>query len=202
MSEILSPSEITRILGCELSFLEDFKEELKLVIGAALGNEALSILTDIAKMSEENEGIAEIPVNIKVICRQKHSDFKVTGTIDYERKFKHKAKLEELSINFNQPDLPFGKAPDMEEEGEYEKENPQANNEDIYNRAIDLIGDLEEPKLSTAILKEKLHISFKRAAVIVTMLEDRGVLGPEENGTHEVRDELLKSNKQKDLAEV
>ena len=198
MSETLPPNEIVKSIGCELRFIEDFKAELKLALEAAVGNEGQDILSEIARMAKENKGIAELPITIKVVCRLKHSQFKVTGTIAYERKYRNKNKLEELSVDFRQPDLPFGKAPEPGQEGEYEKENPKATDEDIYNLAIDLIAGQDEPKISTAKLKDGLKISFERAARIITMLEKDGTIGPEENGSHEVIADLLRPKKQKE----
>ncbi len=52
------------------------------------------------------------------------------------------------------------------------------DNDELYERAKDIV--LEAKKASTSFLQRKLHIGYARAARLVDMLEERGVVGPGE----------------------
>jgi S-DNA-T family DNA segregation ATPase FtsK/SpoIIIE len=66
------------------------------------------------------------------------------------------------------------------EEGEEGEEGDLGDDEQLYNEAIEVLKATK--RASTSMLQRKLKIGYNRAARIVEIMEERGVVGPE-NGS-------------------
>jgi len=186
---MLSIQKIQEGLNCPSEFFEDFKNEVSLHVSHLLSNNSQAILSELAKLAAENGGIAELPINIKLPIKLNGSKFSVTGQASFERKYKQTVKMDDLQIDFNQPDLPFGVVPDSEKPGDNEKLKVNV----LYDMAIDKISEFD--KCSVPFLSTELKISFKRAAKVVDALEESGVIGPQrDDNTHEIISKLLKGD--------
>ena len=73
------------------------------------------------------------------------------------------------------------------------------NSEDdpLYNEIVDFA--IETGKVSASLLQRRFRLGYNRAARIVDLLEERGVIGPQ-NGS-KPREVLIKMDKQEDTEE-
>ena len=66
--------------------------------------------------------------------------------------------------------------------------NPNPDEDDLYQTAVDMVRRLE--KASISLLQRRLRIGYTRAARLVDMMEERGVVGPPKEGSSKPRDVL------------
>jgi S-DNA-T family DNA segregation ATPase FtsK/SpoIIIE len=80
------------------------------------------------------------------------------------------------------PNIPLKQKPIWEEAGE------GANKDPVYDEAVDLIR--RQGRASVSMLQRRMRIGYTRAARLIEMMEDAGVIGPPEGGaqTREVLD--------------
>ncbi len=66
--------------------------------------------------------------------------------------------------------------------------NPSADEDELYQTAVDMVRRLD--KASISLLQRRLRIGYTRAARLVDMMEERGVVGPPKEGSSKPRDVL------------
>ena len=66
--------------------------------------------------------------------------------------------------------------------------NPNPAEDELYQTAVDMVRRLE--KASISLLQRRLRIGYTRAARLVDMMEERGVVGPPKEGSSKPRDVL------------
>ena len=66
--------------------------------------------------------------------------------------------------------------------------NPNPEEDELYQTAVDMVRRLE--KASVSLLQRRLRIGYTRAARLVDMMEERGVVGPPKEGSSKPRDVL------------
>ncbi len=66
--------------------------------------------------------------------------------------------------------------------------NPNPDEDELYQTAVDMVRRLE--KASISLLQRRLRIGYTRAARLVDMMEERGVVGPPKEGSSKPRDVL------------
>jgi len=66
--------------------------------------------------------------------------------------------------------------------------NPNPDEDELYQTAVDMVRRLE--KASISLLQRRLRIGYTRAARLVDMMEERGVVGPPKDGSSKPRDVL------------
>src|SRR6202044_1331681 len=71
-------------------------------------------------------------------------------------------------------------ASEDDEEGEEGDDGDLGSDEDLYAKAIDVLKSTR--RASTSMLQGRLRIGYNRAARIMEMMEEKGVVGPE-NGS-------------------
>ena len=69
---------------------------------------------------------------------------------------------------------------DEDEEGEDGEEDDLGDDEELFQQAMDVLRSTR--RASTSMLQRKLRIGYNRAARIVEIMEERGIVGPE-NGS-------------------
>jgi S-DNA-T family DNA segregation ATPase FtsK/SpoIIIE len=69
---------------------------------------------------------------------------------------------------------------DEDEEGEEGEEGDMGSDEELYSRALDVLKSTR--RASTSMLQRRLRIGYNRAARIMEMMEEKGIVGPE-NGS-------------------
>ena len=67
-----------------------------------------------------------------------------------------------------------------EEEGDEEGNEEEGSDEELYSRALDVLKSTR--RASTSMLQRRLRIGYNRAARIMEMMEEKGIVGPE-NGS-------------------
>ncbi len=88
----------------------------------------------------------------------------------------HKERLRDeidLSMNNNDTDVIFESTIDLDSD---EDGNDTDDDDDLYEEARELV--INSKKASTSYLQRKFKIGYSRAASIIDMLEERGVVGP------------------------
>jgi S-DNA-T family DNA segregation ATPase FtsK/SpoIIIE len=71
-------------------------------------------------------------------------------------------------------------ARDDDEEGEFGEEGEMGDDEDLYQQALEVLRATR--RASTSMLQRRLRIGYNRAARIMELMEEKGVVGPE-NGS-------------------
>ena len=66
--------------------------------------------------------------------------------------------------------------------------NPNPDEDELYQTAVDMVRRLD--KASVSLLQRRLRIGYTRAARLVDMMEERGVVGPPKEGSSKPRDVL------------
>ena len=66
--------------------------------------------------------------------------------------------------------------------------NPDPQEDELYQTAVDMVRRLD--KASISLLQRRLRIGYTRAARLVDMMEERGVVGPPKEGSSKPRDVL------------
>ncbi len=66
--------------------------------------------------------------------------------------------------------------------------NPNPDEDELYQAAVEMVRRLE--KASISLLQRRLRIGYTRAARLVDMMEERGVVGPPKEGSSKPRDVL------------
>jgi DNA segregation ATPase FtsK/SpoIIIE-like protein len=61
--------------------------------------------------------------------------------------------------------------------------------DDLYEKAVDLIR--RQKKASVSMLQRKLRIGYTRAARLIDIMEEQGVVGPAKEGSSKPRDVLI-----------
>ena len=74
----------------------------------------------------------------------------------------------------------------MAVEGKTGNSDPQED--ELYETAVEMVRRLE--KASISLLQRRLRIGYTRAARLVDMMEERGVVGPPKEGSSKPRDVL------------
>ena len=64
--------------------------------------------------------------------------------------------------------------------------NPDPQEDELYQTAVDMVRRLD--KASISLLQRRLRIGYTRAARLVDMMEERGVVGPPKEGSSKPRD--------------
>ena len=64
--------------------------------------------------------------------------------------------------------------------------NPDPQEDELYQTAVDMVRRLD--KASISLLQRRLRIGYTRAARLVDMMEERGVVGPAKEGSSKPRD--------------
>lgn len=64
--------------------------------------------------------------------------------------------------------------------------NPDPQEDELYQTAVDMVRSLD--KASISLLQRRLRIGYTRAARLVDMMEERGVVGPAKEGSSKPRD--------------
>jgi S-DNA-T family DNA segregation ATPase FtsK/SpoIIIE len=62
-----------------------------------------------------------------------------------------------------------------------EEELDEGDNDDLFEEAVELVRDME--KASISLLQRHLRIGYTRAARLIDLMEERGVIGPHEGGS-------------------
>jgi len=83
------------------------------------------------------------------------------------------------------------------EEAEGEEAVSPAEDDPLYTAAKELA--IQHSRVSTSLLQRRLHIGYPRAARLIDMLEDTGVVGPSESG--QSRMVLITSEEDEDQAD-
>ena len=65
---------------------------------------------------------------------------------------------------------------------------PEQHEDELYQKAVDMVRRLD--KASVSLLQRRLRIGYTRAARLVDMMEERGVVGPPKEGSSKPRDVL------------
>jgi len=66
--------------------------------------------------------------------------------------------------------------------------NSDPQEDELYQTAVDMVRRLD--KASISLLQRRLRIGYTRAARLVDMMEERGVVGPPKAGSSKPRDVL------------
>ena len=66
--------------------------------------------------------------------------------------------------------------------------NPDPQEDELYETAVEMVRRLE--KASISLLQRRLRIGYTRAARLIDMMEERGVVGPPKEGSSKPRDVL------------
>ena len=66
--------------------------------------------------------------------------------------------------------------------------NPDPQEDELYETAVEMVKRLE--KASISLLQRRLRIGYTRAARLIDMMEERGVVGPPKEGSSKPRDVL------------
>ena len=66
--------------------------------------------------------------------------------------------------------------------------NPDPQDDELYQPAVDMVRRLD--KASISLLQRRLRIGYTRAARLIDMMEERGVVGPPKEGSSKPRDVL------------
>ena len=66
--------------------------------------------------------------------------------------------------------------------------NPDPQEDELYQTAVDMVRRLD--KASISLLQRRLRIGYTRAARLMDMMEERGVVGPPKEGSSKPRDVL------------
>ena len=66
--------------------------------------------------------------------------------------------------------------------------NPDPQEDDLYPTAVEMVRRLE--KASISLLQRRLRIGYTRAARLIDMMEERGIVGPPKEGSSKPRDVL------------
>ena len=69
---------------------------------------------------------------------------------------------------------------DAEEDGEGEGDSDLGDDEELYNQALDVLKSTK--RASTSMIQRRLRIGYNRAARIMDLMEEKGIVGPE-NGS-------------------
>ena len=69
---------------------------------------------------------------------------------------------------------------DAEENGEGEGDSDLGDDEELYNQALDVLKSTK--RASTSMIQRRLRIGYNRAARIMDLMEEKGIVGPE-NGS-------------------
>ncbi len=77
-----------------------------------------------------------------------------------------------------------------------ERERKAAQRDDLYEQAVAVVR--EAGRASVSLLQRRLRIGYSRAARLIDMLEEEGVIGPDEGGTHGRRVLLMGDEEQTD----
>ncbi len=77
---------------------------------------------------------------------------------------------------------------DMEPAGGKKPESARADEDELYQTAVDMVRRLD--KASISLLQRRLRIGYTRAARLMDMMEERGVVGPPKEGSSKPRDVL------------
>ncbi len=64
--------------------------------------------------------------------------------------------------------------------------NPDPQEDELYQTAVDMVRRLD--KASISLLQRRLRIGYTRAARLIDMMEERGVVGPSKEGSSKPRD--------------
>ena len=67
---------------------------------------------------------------------------------------------------------------------------PEQQEDELYQTAVDMVRRLD--KASVSLLQRRLRIGYTRAARLIDMMEERGVVGPPKEGSSKPRDVLKK----------
>ena len=94
---------------------------------------------------------------------------------------------------FNAPSqqevLPRGLFDDIDEDDEIEDEDGGGADDDLYERAVELVR--RQNGASVSLLQRKMRIGYARAARLIDAMEDRGIVGPQKEGSSKQRDVLI-----------
>jgi len=172
MSENLSLNEIKTALDCEQSFINGFKDDLTMHISKALSDEKMTILSEFARMSIENKGVAELPITINLKIQKTKGKYQSTGSLKFVRKSERKVDLEPSTYDFNQPELNFNATPEPTEEEK--KADKEISDQAGYNKAIEFMEISKTDKVTVMAIKEALGVSAKKAAAVVESLVKAG----------------------------
>ena len=69
---------------------------------------------------------------------------------------------------------------DAEEDGEGEGDSDLGDDEELYNQALEVLKSTK--RASTSMIQRRLRIGYNRAARIMDLMEEKGIVGPE-NGS-------------------
>jgi S-DNA-T family DNA segregation ATPase FtsK/SpoIIIE len=69
---------------------------------------------------------------------------------------------------------------DAEEDGAGEGDSDLGDDEELYNQALDVLKSTK--RASTSMIQRRLRIGYNRAARIMDLMEEKGIVGPE-NGS-------------------
>ena len=87
------------------------------------------------------------------------------------------------------PSSPVDSFDDDYDESMDDEEDVVEGDDDLYERAVDMVQRLE--KASVSLLQRKLRIGYTRAARLIDVMEERGVVGKAKDGSSKPRDVLL-----------
>jgi len=74
------------------------------------------------------------------------------------------------------------------DDGDADDDDVPEGDDDLYERAVDMVQRLE--KASVSLLQRKLRIGYTRAARLIDVMEERGVVGKAKDGSSKPRDVL------------
>jgi S-DNA-T family DNA segregation ATPase FtsK/SpoIIIE len=95
---------------------------------------------------------------------------------------------------FNQPQqqevLPRGLFDDLDDEDNIDDdEDGGGADDDLFERAVELVR--RQNGASVSLLQRKMRIGYARAARLIDAMEDRGIVGPQKEGSSKQRDVLI-----------
>lgn len=96
---------------------------------------------------------------------------------------------------FNQPQtqevLPRGLFDDLDDEDgdDIDDEDGGGADDDLFERAVELVR--RQNGASVSLLQRKMRIGYARAARLIDAMEDRGIVGPQKEGSSKQRDVLI-----------
>jgi S-DNA-T family DNA segregation ATPase FtsK/SpoIIIE len=93
------------------------------------------------------------------------------------------------TVGTQQQIMPPGLFDDVDEDDDYEEEDGGGSEDDLFERAVELVR--RQNGASVSLLQRKMRIGYARAARLIDAMEERGIVGPQKEGSSKQRDVLV-----------
>lgn len=94
------------------------------------------------------------------------------------------------TVGTQQQVMPPGLFDDIDEDDDdYEEEDGGGSEDDLFERAVELVR--RQNGASVSLLQRKMRIGYARAARLIDAMEERGIVGPQKEGSSKQRDVLV-----------